>query len=56
MFRGENGDIFPINSTEYPLETADFFNTDPVFSLDQAVEGLAPPGGRAGTLERLNCH
>jgi predicted transcriptional regulator of viral defense system len=56
MFRGEKGDIFPSNGTEYPLRTADFFNTHPVFSLDQAVEGLAPPGGRAGTLERLNYH
>ena len=38
------------------MKTVDFFNTHPVFSLDQAVEGLAPPGGRAGTLERLNYH
>jgi predicted transcriptional regulator of viral defense system len=56
MFRCEKGGIFPCNDTEYPLKTAEFFNINPVFSLDQAVEDLAPPGGRSGTLERLNYH
>lgn len=56
MFRGDKGDISPYNDTESPLKTADFFNTNPVFSLDQAVEGLDPPGGRAGALERLSYH
>jgi predicted transcriptional regulator of viral defense system len=56
MFRCGKGDISPNSGTEYSLKTADFFNTHPVFSLDEAVKGLAPPGGRTGTLERLNYH
>lgn len=38
------------------MKTADFFNTHPIFSLDEATEVLAPAGGRAGTLERLKYH
>jgi len=30
--------------------------THPVFSLDEAVEALAPPGGRRGTVQRLKHH
>jgi len=35
------------------MKTAEFFATHPVFSLDEAVEALDPPGGRSGTVERL---
>ena len=38
------------------MRTADFFATHPVFSLDEAVRALAPPGGRPGTVERLKHH
>ena len=56
MLRCGKGDFSPNSGTEYSLKTADFFNTHPVFSLDEAVKGLAPQGGRTGTLERLNYH
>jgi len=36
--------------------TDQFFDTHPVFSLEEAVDFLAPPGGRAGTIERLKYH
>lgn len=35
------------------VTTVDFFATHPAFSLDEAALALAPPGGRAGTVERL---
>lgn len=38
------------------MKTSDFFNTHPVFSLDEADEILAPKGGRSATLERLKYH
>jgi predicted transcriptional regulator of viral defense system len=38
------------------VKTADFFATHPVFSLEEATRALAPPGGRAGTVERLKHH
>jgi predicted transcriptional regulator of viral defense system len=38
------------------VKTADFLATHPVFSLDEAARVLAPPGGRAGTVERLKHH
>jgi predicted transcriptional regulator of viral defense system len=38
------------------VSTSDFFATHPVFSLDEANVALAPPGGRAGTIERLKHH
>lgn len=41
---------------ERKVKTADFFASHPVFSLDEAVHALAPPGGRAGTVERLKHH
>lgn len=30
-----------------------YFATHPVFSLEQAADALAPPGGEVGTAERL---
>lgn len=38
------------------MKTLDFFNTHPVFSLQEAAEVLAPAGGRAGTVGRLKYH
>jgi predicted transcriptional regulator of viral defense system len=38
------------------MKTMEFFATHPVFSLDEAAKTLAPPGGRAGTVERLKHH
>ncbi|MEJ2111773.1 MAG: hypothetical protein P8Z37_18060 [Acidobacteriota bacterium] len=38
------------------MKTGDFFASKPVFSLDEAERTLAPPGGRAGTVERLKHH
>ncbi len=50
------GDHIPLNNTESSLKTADFFNTHPVFSLDEAEKILGPTGGRSATLERLKYH
>lgn len=36
--------------------TAELFASRPVFSLDDATEALAAPGGRTGTVERLKHH
>ena len=33
-----------------------FFDTHPVFSLENAVQYLAPPGGKSGATERLKHH
>lgn len=38
---------------KHKVSTADFLATHPIFSLDEAALELAPPGGRAGTVERL---
>jgi predicted transcriptional regulator of viral defense system len=38
------------------MKTAEFFAAHPVFSLDEASNVLAPPGGRSGTVERLKYH
>ena len=38
------------------MKTVDFFNTHPVFSLDEAAQVLDPPGGRARVVERLKYH
>lgn len=38
------------------VTTSDFFATHPSFSLDEATAALKPPGGRAGTVERLKHH
>ncbi len=38
------------------MKTSDFFAIRPIFSLDEAARVLAPPGGRAGTVERLKHH
>jgi len=35
------------------LKTSEFLSSNLVFSLDDAVRELAPPGGRAGAVERL---
>ena len=38
------------------MKTSNFFAARPIFSLDEAARVLAPPGGRAGTVERLKHH
>lgn len=38
------------------MNTNIFFSRHQVFSLDQALEALAPKGGRSGALERLHYH
>jgi predicted transcriptional regulator of viral defense system len=38
------------------VPTAKFFATHAVFSLGEAADALAPPGGRRGTVERLKYH
>jgi hypothetical protein len=40
-------------STKRKLKTADFLSVNPVFSLDEATQGLDAPRGRTGTIERL---
>jgi hypothetical protein len=35
------------------LKTAEFLSLNPVFTLDDVVRELAPPGGRTGAVERL---
>lgn len=45
-----------MNSTKRKVSSAEFFARHPVFSLEEANRELAPPGGRAGTLERLRYH
>jgi predicted transcriptional regulator of viral defense system len=40
----------------HKVKTGDYFATRPVFSLDEAAQALAPPRGRAGTVERLKHH
>jgi len=35
------------------LKTTEFLSLNPVFTLDDVVRELAPPGGRAGAVERL---
>lgn len=41
---------------ERKVNTPEFLATHPVFSIDEAVRALAPPGGRVGTIERLKHH
>jgi predicted transcriptional regulator of viral defense system len=43
-------------STKRKVGTSEFLTTHPVFSLDEAARALAPPGGKAGTVERLKYH
>jgi hypothetical protein len=50
------GEIIPYNNSDCILRTADFFNTQSVFSLNEAARDLAPAGGRKGTVERLKYH
>lgn len=38
------------------VKTSELFATHPVFSLDEAEQALAAPGGRVGTVERLKHH
>ena len=38
------------------VSSAEFFARNPVFSLEEATRELAPPGGRTGTVERLQYH
>ena len=54
--RDDKGKKLPHNDTECTLKTADFFNTHPIFSLNEAAEILAPAGGRVGAVERLKYH
>ncbi len=55
-FRDNKGEIIPYNNADYILRTADFFNTNSIFSLNEAAKDLAPAGGRKGTVERLKYH
>lgn len=38
------------------MKTSDFLALHNVFSLDEAAKALAPVGGKAGTVGRLNHH
>ena len=49
-------DVIPHITMKRKVQTADFFATHPVFSLEEAAQALAPPGGRAGAVERLKYH
>jgi predicted transcriptional regulator of viral defense system len=49
-------DFPPRSDMGRPLSTDELFATHPVFSLAEATEALAPPGGRAGTVARLKHH
>lgn len=55
-FRGDMRDIIPHIAMRRKVQTPDFFATHPVFSLEEAARALEPPGGRAGTVERLKYH
>lgn len=44
------------NNKNGKLKTADFFNTHPVFSLNEADRALDPASGRKGTIVRLKYH
>lgn len=50
------GKLLPWNSMQRKVGTHEFFARNPVFSLEQAARELAPPGGRAGAVERLKHH
>jgi predicted transcriptional regulator of viral defense system len=50
------GEYIPCMRTEQQVKTEDFFGRHPVFSLEEAARALQPPGGRAGTVERLKYH
>jgi predicted transcriptional regulator of viral defense system len=50
------GDYFPYSDAERKVTTAEFFATHPVFSLDEAVQALAPEGARSTVVERLKHH
>jgi predicted transcriptional regulator of viral defense system len=56
MFRATEGERLPCPDTEHSMKTPDFFAAHPVFSLSEATDALAPPGGRPGTVERLKHH
>ena len=43
-------------STKGKIGTSEFLATHPVFSLNEAAQALEPPGGKAGTVERLKYH
>jgi predicted transcriptional regulator of viral defense system len=45
-----------MNGAERKVTTQEFFSLHPVFSLDRAVQGLAPAGQRDRTRERLRYH
>lgn len=55
-FRGYTGGIFPFWSTKRKMKTLEFFESHPVFSLDEANKALGLPGGRAGAVDRLKYH
>ncbi len=50
------GKILPANAMQRKTSTPEFFARNSVFSLEEAARELAPPGGRAGTVERLKHH
>lgn len=45
-----------MNGANRKVSSAEFFARNPVFSLEEATLELAPPGGRTGTVERLQYH
>jgi predicted transcriptional regulator of viral defense system len=45
-----------LNGTKRKIGTSDFFATHPVFSLQEAAQALAPPGGKSGAVARLKYH
>lgn len=54
--RAVMGKVLPVNVMKRKARTPEFFARNPVFSLEEATRELAPPGGRAGTVERLKHH
>jgi len=56
LHTGSGSDESPSRASRRQLTTAELFAARPVFSLNEAAERLAPPGGRAGAVERLKHH
>ncbi len=54
--RGGIGKIAPHMSTERQVNTSEFFESHPIFSLAEATAALGAPRGASGTIERLKYH
>lgn len=50
------GEYISYKCTERTMKTNDFFASRAVFSLNEAARELAPPGGRAGAVQRFKHH